>query len=976
MRQLAAYIFFIGIVLMAVGQAWPAPLATDLQFAAPGTLRALPGQALGLASEIQVATGEDLESFLATFSPSGGDPAMATATVSPTSIYSATLGDLPLTQAAGSWVEVTTGLTEEINVGAFTLASTPVAVEIVTAGNYQIIGAVAAMMESTSSQDRSTFQTRVVRNRSGTDSVLSNGSISYIRNQYGDAFRVAMSNVTVTAAFEAGDTVRVQARMQAQTTNSNEFGVTGADSRLAVIGLDLVQAVTLPAGGSGEDQTARAAAANAQTTANSAVGAASAAQASADAARIVADAATTPAQAAQQARDVVSDWAETGNIDSIPAAKLLLAPSGGGGGGITIEQATAAAQAEIKPFARTGSTTPPVPADLAPSPAAGRVLGMRTQGSVLHLNWNQLSAGSPHIVLTVDPTADQRAIGGLLPNGGVVLVRATANHPTQLWVRIGPQLTLELFHTFGDPIVTRDTDGDLPAPADYLGRLAVAGNYLYLALGEQGRDKSVTWADYGRTGSGISADELLYAGSFADPPTGNYVINTWAWDRGSEVWIRNLVQNGASWVSSAGPAAYHHGDLYPTRADAERHVTGAGHVNRIYIYGHGDSQKPHIVTAFSAASSPTSEWLALGLTPGQVSEMIEAHNTAATAHLNLQNVLFAAVAAHNTSAAAHADIRTLISSLQAASGVTIGAYSSSSTYARGSSNSIVTHSGGLYMYISATSRSSNHDPGLFPGYWLQLSEGMAYEVITTGAHRISARTIVVDGNNDRVYLCTTTQTTPRDLAYIHAQSQSVGGTFIHLNGGLSTSAVHAQALATNTAEWPYAKVQTFREYGNVVGTDWKQGELTRFGAGNPWYIVNTDHAQALSENPGNSEDYSRLALHSEIPTGGGGGGGVSYSAITGSGNVWIIPAGASFVYLILQEDGIFYDVLYPLAEIVAPPSVINVMVDSFNPGAGATDSRNFIINMSYNTGTRALTALVSSTFTSGTLAVVYRVSAF
>ena len=81
-----------------------------------------------------------------------------------------------------------------------------------------------------------------------------------------------------------------------------------------------------------------------------------------------------------------------------------------------------------------------------------------------------------------------------------------------------------------------------------------------------------------------------------------------------------------------------------------------------------------------------------------------------------------------------------------------------------------------------TERSSGHDPDTQPGYWLELSEGVAYEVISTGSHRISARTIVVNGDNDNVYLCTTTQTTPRDLDYIHAQSESTGGAFILLNG--------------------------------------------------------------------------------------------------------------------------------------------------------------------------------------------------
>ena len=150
----------------------------------------------------------------------------------------------------------------------------------------------------------------------------------------------------------------------------------------------------------------------------------------------------------------------------------------------------------------------------------------------------------------------------------------------------------------------------------------------------------------------------------------------------------------------------------------------------------------------------------------------------------------AAIAVHNTSTTAHNDIRSDVSTvedrLDALDGVEIEAYSSTATYSRGSANSIVTHSSGLFIYISSTERSSGHDPDTQPGYWLRLSEGVAYEVISSGSHRIAARTIVVNGDNDNVYLCTTTQTTPRNLTYIHAQSQITGGAFILLNGGGGT----------------------------------------------------------------------------------------------------------------------------------------------------------------------------------------------
>ena len=159
--------------------------------------------------------------------------------------------------------------------------------------------------------------------------------------------------------------------------------------------------------------------------------------------------------------------------------------------------------------------------------------------------------------------------------------------------------------------------------------------------------------------------------------------------------------------------------------------------------------------------------------------------------------------------------------------------------------------------MSSVERSANHDPGLFPGYWLRLSEGVAYEVITQGAHRIAARTIIVNGDNDRVYLCTTTQTTPRDLAYIHAQAQSVGGAFIWLNPPAPTD---ANPLGLNAQE-------SFREFSpGGVGTDWQEGQLAR-GTENPhsgWYIVNQDFQQPQGIDPSTDDDFSRLLFFKKL----------------------------------------------------------------------------------------------------------------
>ena len=475
---------------------------------------------------------------------------------------------------------------------------------------------------------------------------------------------------------------------------------------------------------------------------------------------------------------LIVSWAQEGNAEPIPADKLTLAPTGERGEGISI--------AAIKAFARTGNTTPPTPADLAADPMAGRVLGLRTAGGQLQTSWNQLSAGSPHFVLDAIPTPAQQAIGGLLPQGGVVLVRETQNDPSQLWVRISPAFALVLFHTFGDPIVKPLATGMLPAAADYLNRLGLAGNYFYRALDLGGHDKVVEFRDYGPTRPEPptrSAQELLYGGSVANPPhstIGNFVVNTIMWDRGSEVWIIKATADAVRWSTYSGPIGYHTGRLYQSESDAAVHVANASEVGDIYIIGHGANQRPKIVTAYTAPTANDPQWIPIGLTIQDVADQVQAHNVSGSAHQDIRALTVAAVAAHDISETAHPDIRALVASLQAASGVTILPYAAGSTYSRGSSNSIVTHADGLFIYISSVERNSDHDPGQHPGYWFQLSEGVGYEVVVSGAHRFSARTIVVDGNTDAVYLCTTTQTTPRDLAHIAAQASSVGGTFIQL----------------------------------------------------------------------------------------------------------------------------------------------------------------------------------------------------
>ena len=186
-------------------------------------------------------------------------------------------------------------------------------------------------------------------------------------------------------------------------------------------------------------------------------------------------------------------------------------------------------------------------------------------------------------------------------------------------------------------------------------------------------------------------------------------------------------------------------------------------------------------------------------------------------------------------------------------GLKVAAYSSSATYVRGSDNSIVTHSDGLFIYTSTTSRSSGHDPDNQPGYWLRLSEAMAYEVISSGSHRIAARTLVVNGDNDNVYLCTTTQTTPRDLTYIHSQSESAGGAFILLNGaGSGGTTVVANPSGTDGTDLTRITIgeDNYNIAGGSDGGDssvalWT-GDLD-IGTSNQWVAAGTDVVPAAAE---------------------------------------------------------------------------------------------------------------------------------
>ena len=439
----------------------------------------------------------------------------------------------------------------------------------------------------------------------------------------------------------------------------------------------------------------------------------------------------------------------------------------------------AQAMALIKEFARTGSTTPPLASDIALDPHddyqpnTTYEIGQNIAGGVRRPQWvpRPPSTASFFISLTTRPTPAQIAPGGLVAGGGHVLVTPD-DGPEEIWARYLVVSDLVKVATFADHIIRPDAMGRLPAATDNIGRVGLAGNRFYYSVGEQGTDKVVTFKDYDparvvETGEPAkSNDELLFAGSFADPPIGNYTLNAWAWDRGSEVWIRNLVHNGASWVSSVGPPAYHHGNLYQTESDAAVHVPNATYAGRIYIIGHGANQKPKIVTGYTAPTAPSAEWIPIGLTIQQVDEQVGAHNASSTAHT---------------------DIRTLISNLSAAGGLVIGAYSATATYIRGSANSFVTHGSDLLVYISGTERSQNHEPAEHPNYWHSFTNGANVRVIDGSTNtRFYIGNLLVT-HEDEVYLCVTNAqaSTNRNLQYVKANS-GIGGEFVNLTNLIPT----------------------------------------------------------------------------------------------------------------------------------------------------------------------------------------------
>ena len=496
----------------------------------------------------------------------------------------------------------------------------------------------------------------------------------------------------------------------------------------------------------------------------------------------------------------------------------------------------------VKPFARVGDDTPPLAVDIGVDPEDGYIanttyeLGQRIEGGVRKPQWVARipASGGFFISFTVRPTPAQIAVGGWAAGGGHVLVVPT-DGPEEIWVRYTATSNLVKVATFADSII-RQESGELPAAEDNQHRLAISGNRLLIANLVQsiaGHGRTVTFQNL--PSGGVTIGGTLRAQHYAGihsslPDANNYVFEAFLWLTNAQAWYLNQSdgQGGHRWIIYSGPSHFIHGD-YGSDTQAAPHIHNVGE----FYVRNSNPEKVRIANAINPAveGSETWVWQPIGVVQQDIDDTIAVHNAASDAHADIRLLPASVVATHNTASDAHADIRQLISTLQASGGLSISAYSSTATYSRGSSNSIVTHANALYVYISGTERSANHDPGQQPGYWFQLSEGVAYAVVTSGARRFAARTLVVDGNTDAIYLCTTTQTTPRDLAYIAAQASSIGGTFIQVG----------------FTEIPRDKLPPVREW--TFNSDYKKGEIVdTTGGGHVHFIALMDNSSP-SLNP-------------------------------------------------------------------------------------------------------------------------------
>ena len=269
------------------------------------------------------------------------------------------------------------------------------------------------------------------------------------------------------------------------------------------------------------------------------------------------------------------------------------------------------------------------------------VTGATISGQTLTLPQND----GTNVIITI-PTAMAGSGDGVVASG------AFNNDQTELVLTLdtGGTVTINVPEALrgGTRFIDPNADGTLPSAADNQGKFVISGNYLLESIDHGGHDKEVTFKEYGPdrvvvdSEPVISANEALYGGSFEFPPhddIADYDTNTVLWDRGAEVWLLKPAADSTRWSSYSGPLGWEHGHLYPTEADAARHISSVLAVGKIYIYGYGSTQKPYIVTSFTAATDPVWQWDPIGLTPGDVSGAVEEHDEATDSHTDIRTRL-------------------------------------------------------------------------------------------------------------------------------------------------------------------------------------------------------------------------------------------------------------------------------------------------------------------------------------------------
>ena len=497
-------------------------------------------------------------------------------------------------------------------------------------------------------------------------------------------------------------------------------------------------------------------------------------------------------------------------------------------GGITID--------EIKEFARVGVATPPTPADLAPDPQAGRVLGLRTAGGQLETSWNEIVTQGFFISITVEPTPAQIAVGGLASAGGHVLV-VPDDGPEEIWVRYFAASPLVKVATFQVPIL-RNPAASPPDAADNQHRFWYNGDRLLVSKYETitpGHGRQVTFQQLGSGGATIGG--TLYAQRFAGlfstlPDAANYINGAFVWLRSAQAWYLNQPDGGGGqrWLIYSGPSGFVHGD-FGNDSQAAPHIHNVG---EFYVVntGHLSTETVRIANAIVAAAAADEgwRWVPVGLTVSDIDDRI---------------------AVHNADPDAHPEIRTYR-----------GNYNAQTVYSRGD---ITRHASVLWILEADTATGA--DPAGVGTEWTQLTDNVRWR----GQHL---------PNVTKNYRAGDIFERGAEVWIAHNPANGVGYDDVPNNAAfdridLGGAAPAPWALAQNpTGKAPPERLDAFHTFVHTeTGYDWKEGQTTRSNVSpHGFYVVTTDHAQDIATNdPSDEEDFSRLALFSDLPPSSAGG---------------------------------------------------------------------------------------------------------